>query len=274
MIDLYAYDDFRKLLSDLYEARRQERPETTARLFAAETGFSNPGFYNDVVRGVRRLSREAMQKIISVYGWNSKQAEFFRLLVEYGQEKDPALREEIRGRLRARQSRSRFARLSPEKSRYYENIAYPLVRSSVDAGHFRLENELVAFWKGKLSPTQVRHALKDLLDWGIVRRSASGFFEVADKFVEPAPTMGLQVRRLNREWIREGEKALDTRTPEKRHISTMLLTVGPETHQKILERIQAFREELFTLAEKDPKPDRVIQLSLLYFPQGGLEDVL
>lgn len=274
MIDIYAYDDFRKLLADLYEERRVSHPETTARGFAALAGFSNPGFYNDVVRGARKLSREAVAKVVDVFGFNAKQTEFFRLLVEYGQEKDTTLREEIRERIQARRSRSKFSRMQPDKARYYEDVAYPLVRSAIDAGRFSREDEVVAFLKGKLPATQVRLCLRELREWGLVRSDSKGFFEVAEKFVEPAPTLGQQVRRLNREWIRQGEKALDNLSPDKRHISTMLLTVGDYTHQKIVERIRAFRAELFALAQEDAHPDRVVQLSLLYFPHCGPEDAL
>lgn len=274
MIDLYAYDDFRKLLADLYEERRLAFPETTARSFAAEAGFSNPGFLNDVVRGARKLSREAQSKVIAVFNFSAKQAEFFRLLVEFGQEKDPSLREQIHEKLQMRRTRSRFARLQPDKARYYEDVAYALVRSAVDAGKFSTEDQVVAFLKRKLPATKVRQCLKELLDWQLVRRGAGGFWEVADKFVEPAPTLGLQVRRLNREWLREAASALDSVSPEKRHISTMLLSVGPDTHRQITEKIKAFRAELFAMAEADPTPDRVVQLSLAYFPHCGNEDAL
>jgi uncharacterized protein (TIGR02147 family) len=273
MVDIYAYDDFRKLLADLYEERKRLHPGTSARSFAAEAGFSNPGFLNDVVRGVRKLSREAQAKVAVVFGFQAKQAEFFRLLVEYGQEKDAALREQVRGKLQARRARSSFARMQPDKARYYEDVAYPLVRSAVDAGRFS-EDALVAFLKGKVPATQVRLCLRELLQWGLVRRDAQGLFAVAEKFVEPAPTLGLQVRRLNREWLRQGEKALDALPAEKRHISTMLLTVGPATHQKIQERIQMFRAELFALAQADEHPDRVVQMSLAYFPHCGPEEAL
>jgi len=272
MVDIYAYDDFRKLLADLYVQFKELHPATSARSFAALAGFSNPGFFNDVVRGARKLSREAQAKLIAVFSFNAKQAEFFRLLVEYGQEKDPALRERVRDRLQARRSRSSFARLQPDKVRYYEDVAFPLVRSAVDAGAFCDEDSLVAFLKGKLPATQVRQSLRLLLDWGLVRFDAKRVLVVADKFVEPAPTLGLQVRRLNRAWLREAEKALDEVDPSRRHISTMLLTVGAETHRKILERIQTFRADLFALAEADSAPDRVVQLSVCYFPHCGAED--
>ena len=272
MINLYAYDDYRKLLADLYQQYCEDHPGTSARRFAAAAGFSNPGFYNDVVRGVRKLSREATAKLIAVFGWNAKQAEFFRLLVEWGQEKDPSIREQVYAKLQSRRSRSLFARMQPDKARYYQDISYPLVRSAVDAGRFSQEDELVRLFKGKMSATLVRQALRDLLDWGLVVRDAHGVFQVVDKFVEPAPTMGLQVRRLNAEWLKQGELALDSIPPEKRHISTMLLTVGPETHRKILDRIAAFRTELFELAQSDSSVDRVVQMSMAYFTHCGSED--
>lgn len=271
MPDIYAYDNFRSLLADLYGQYCAEHARTTARSFAAAAGFSNPGFYNDVVRGVRKLSRDAVGKIVNVYQFNAKQAEFFRLLVDYGQEKDPALREQAYSRLQARRSRSRFARLQPDKARYYEDISYSLVRSAVDAGHSVNEEGLVAFLKGKLPAQQVRACLRELVEWGLVLRAANGVLSVADKFVEPAPTLGLQVRRLNRQWLKQAEAALDTVEPAQRHISTLLLSVSSATQQKILERIAAFRTELFDLAQADGSPDQVVQFSVAFFSHCGPE---
>ena len=48
-VDIYAYDDFRLFLKDRYEAWKREDPEGSARGFARKAGFTNPGFFNDVI---------------------------------------------------------------------------------------------------------------------------------------------------------------------------------------------------------------------------------
>ena len=82
-MNIYEYDDFRLYLQHCYEQRCKEDPSYTCRKFAAEASFTNPGFLNDVIKGRRKLSREAVGKMIRVFGLSEIEADFFRLLVAY-----------------------------------------------------------------------------------------------------------------------------------------------------------------------------------------------
>ena len=86
-MDIYPYEDFRKYLQDAFAEKRKQEGRLTARLFAAAAGFSNPGFFNDVVKGTRTLSESATEKMIAAFGLKPNEAEYFKLLVEYGQSK-------------------------------------------------------------------------------------------------------------------------------------------------------------------------------------------
>ena len=63
-INIYAYDDFRLYLDDRYEALKKSDPDCSARNFARAAGFSNPGFFNDVIKGRRHAFKRRTQETV------------------------------------------------------------------------------------------------------------------------------------------------------------------------------------------------------------------
>jgi len=269
-LHIYAYDDFRLYLRDRYNFLKQEHPSYTARSFACKAGFSNPGFYNDVIKGRRKLSPEARKKITSVFGLSGNEVEYFNLLVDYGQAKKENLRQEIYNRIVFRRNRSAFARLNPALSRYYQDYRYPLVYNAVMACDFRGNFEkLSVFIYPSVSSAQLQTIIEDLLKWGLVIISDNNRYLVTQRFIEPPATLREHVRQLNREWIMQAAEALMKLPAEKRHMSTMLLSITPKTCKKVAEKVEKFREEIWKMVEEDTEaPSMIMQLNLQYFPRS------
>jgi uncharacterized protein (TIGR02147 family) len=269
--DIYQFEDYRDYLQLLFSIKQKECGKYSQRDFARDAGISNPGYFNDVLQKRRKLSVDACEKYILVFKMSANDAEYFRLLVEFDQEKDSTKREELYRRLLFRRSRSTFVRLNPAKSRYYEDYRYPLIRAAIEVLNFKGDyNQLGHFMSPPLQPAKVQAMVKDLLDWGIIKKTSSGRFVVSDRFVEPAPGMTEQIRNLNRNWIKQSAEAIDRFLPEQRHISTILLTVSESTAQTIQKKIEQFRQEVFELIQNDDNPERIMQLSLQYFPKSGV----
>ncbi len=269
-INIYAYDDFRLYLNDRYGALRQSDPDCSARNFARSAGFSNPGFFNDVIKGRRTLSKEARRKLSSVFGLADYEAEFFDVLVEYGQAKKDSARQELYKKILARRNRSAFAKLNPALSRYYQDFRYPLIYNALMSCDFRGDfDRLSDFVYPTIPAAEIKKLLDDLLEWGLVIRQESGRYTVTQRFVEPPATLMEQVKQLNREWILHSAEALMKLPPEKRHMSTMLLSTTPSVCKKIAEKIEQFRQEVWNIVRDDKDdPSCVMQLNLQYFPRS------
>ena len=269
-IDIYQYDDYRLYLKDSYELKFSEDPSYSYRKFAKEAGFTNPGFLNDVIKGKRKLSAEAREKMVKVFSLSTVEAEFFRLLVEYSQIRKPDIKQQIYSRIVFRRNRSLFARLNPALSRYYQDYRYPLIRSAIMASDFRGDyDELGRFVLPPLPASVVKKYVRDLCDWGMVVQDSEGKYRVTDQFVEPPATLRDLVKQINREWIIQSLEPLMKLPVEKRHISTMLLSVSGETKGKIQDKIEEFREEIWRLVRDDAgDPDRIMQLNIQYFPKS------
>jgi uncharacterized protein (TIGR02147 family) len=288
-MDIYLYEDFRKFLEEAFEEKRKSAGEArpaaskegkgnkaskyTHRRLAADAGFSNPGYFNDVIKGRRALSKTAQEKLIAVYNLKASEADYFRLLVSYGQSKSAETRQELYRQMIFRRNRSSFVRLNPVNSKYYQDYHYPLVRSAIQVLDFRGEyEELARFIRPAVPLATLKKCVRDLCEWGLLIQNPQGRYLPAFKNQEPAPSMGDLIKRLNREWVMQAADALFTFPKEERYIYSALLTVGAKTFQEIQLRIEKFREEIIGLAKGEEKPDRVMQFNIQHFPRSHVKE--
>lgn len=272
-MDIYQYEDFRKFLNDSFEEKKEAEGKYTHRQLAAEAGFTNPGYFNDVVKGRRTLSDKATAKLAAAFGLKTNEAEYFKLLVDYGQSKKPAERQELYEQMLFRRNRSSFVRLNPVNSKYYQDYHYALIRSAIQVSDFRGDYEALArFLRPSIPVAAIKKCVRELCEWGLLTQGPDGRYRPTYKNQEPAPSMGDLVKRLNREWVVQAADALFTFPKEERHISSGLLTISAETYQEIMRRIEKFREEIFALAKKEENPDRVMQFNIQYFPRTSVKE--
>jgi len=268
-LDIYEHDDFRKVLDQLWVERQARNRRYSTRAFARDAGFTNPGFLGDVIKGRRKLSGSAMEKMVAGFSLKPKEADYFRLLVRFGQTRSLSEREECYRQILFRRNRSAFTRLNPVHSRYYQDHRYPLLRAALQCMPYKGDPALLGgFLDPPIPPHVVQRMVQDLVDWGLVKTGREAVHEVVDTFVEPPPHLGELVRQLNRTWIEQAGESISRFPVDRRHVSTILLTVSEETQNKVKERIDAFREDIFHLLRQDESPDRVMQLSLQFFPRS------
>ena len=273
--DIYQYDDFRAFLKDCFEAKvaaglQETGKRYSQRQFARDAGFANPGYYNDVLKGFKPLSANAAEKMAGVFGLKPHETEFFKLLAEYGQARDPAKKEALYRRILSRRNRSKFTRLNPALSKYYQDVRYALVRGAVEVLDFRGDYEaLAAFLEPAVPVASVKVLVRDLCEWGLVEQGADGRYRTTRSIVEPSPSLAGMSRALNAEWLNMARESLHRIPKEERHVSTMLVNISDALHEEILERIERFRDELFKRVEEDAgSAKRIQQLPVAYVPRS------
>ncbi len=271
--DIYAYDDFRHFLKDCYDARCEATPKYSFRKFASDAKISNPGYLNDVIKGRRTLSKTTLPKMIDVFELKPKEAEYFTILVKYGQSKKEEERDSYYQQILFRRARSSFTRLNPQLVRYYQDYRYPLVRAAIEATQFKGDYDALSkYIHPPIATSQVKKLVRDLCEWNLVSQDNKGHYHVTDKFIEPPETLLHLVRQLNREWIKHSYEAVNRVDPANRHISTILLSISRDTRETIKNKLEAFRQEIFDLISKDEHPETLMQLSLQFFPKSRNED--
>lgn len=269
-MDIYSYEDYRAFLQDSFLERKEADPDFTHRKLAAAGGISNPGFFNEVVKGRRDVTEEATEKFCKAFGWKDNEAEYFKLLVAHNQSQDPEEKDELLRKMQFRRGRSAFARTNPGAIRYYQDSSYALVRAALRVLDFRGEWERLArFLNPPLAVPLVKRCVRDLCEWGLVKQGPDGRYAVTSNFLEPGPNMEEALKRLHREWIQQAAVTLEAFPKADRHISSALITVSEKGYRDLMKRVEAFRHEILEVVKRESRnPERVVQLNIQLFPKN------
>lgn len=271
-MDIYQYDDFRLFLKERYHQKMLEVPKYSYRKFAKEAGFANPGYLNDVIKGFKPLSENAAEKMGKAFQLKAHEIEFLKLIAAFGQARTQERKTVLYKQILVRRNRSRFTRLNPAMSKYYQDFRYLLVRGAIEVLDFHGDYDALAtFLDPPVPVAMVKKLVRDLCEWGLVEQGPDGRYQTTSSVVEPAPNLVGMSRQLNGEWLSQAREALHRLPKEKRHVSTMILNISETLSKEINDMVDRFREEVFKKVEADRNPQRVMQLSLAYVPKSRMK---
>lgn len=269
-MDIYSFDNYRKLIAELMHEKKKTSPSFSYRKFACEAQLKNPGYLHDVICGKRRISKRVTEEAIRIFSLNSTQAEFFKTLIRHDHAKNFQEKQKAYAELQKKRHYSHFFHLHKAQLRYYEQPIYALIIGSLESLECQPGNEeqIRSFLRQKFPLSEIREATKDLLEWKLIQITDQNLLKPTEAFLAPPPGLDLPVRLMNQKWLEDAVRALDEIQPEDRNISTTFLSVSDLTRELIERKVELFRKEIFALVEKDKNADTLLQLSIALFPRG------
>lgn len=271
---IYQYIDYRAFLKDRFRWLQTGNPAFSQRQLARTAGFANPGFFNEVINGRRKLSAIAIDRMGLGLALEMNETEFLRVLVAFTEAKNIAERETAHQRLEQRRNRHFFRRLNQSQSKYYLDFNYPLVRAAIEACDFRGDYRVLGdFLRPPMQAESVKRYVRDLCEWGLVAQNREGSYQVTHSYLEPPEEMRDALVRLQQAWISQTVLHLSHVPPDERHVSSALLTVSESTYNNILKQIEKFREDVLRMVKEDKNMDRVVLFNIQVLPRGGRKKV-
>src|SRR4051812_41726944 len=85
---IYQYLDYRAFIKDRFNWMQSRDPSFSQRKLARVAGFANPGFFNEVIKGRRKLSSAAIERMGEGLSLDANEVEFLRVLVALTDAKD------------------------------------------------------------------------------------------------------------------------------------------------------------------------------------------
>lgn len=270
MQSVYLFEDYRILLLQRFHWMQSQDPSFSQRKLARVAGFANPGFFNEVIRGRRKLSPRAIERMARGLALDSNEAEFLRHLVASIDGKTPGAREGARKRMADRRERFYFQRLRESQLKYYQDFNYPLVRACIEACDFRGDyRKLGDFLRPPMPADSLKGYVRDLCDMGLVAQDREGRYYVTHAYLEPPEGMKDALQLLHQAWMTQTMQLFPTVPPEERHVSSALMTVSEATYKTVLQHIERARMEILRMVREDKGVDRVMLLSIQALPRGG-----
>jgi uncharacterized protein (TIGR02147 family) len=266
MKPVMEYQNYRVYIRDYY-AERKVRSGFTWRDFAKAAGYSSPVFLKLVCDGKSNLSEVGVERVASAMGLVGVDLQYFRLLVEFNQEKDSAKKKVIFKKMREVAKEGSMEIVGEDQFDYYESWLNPVVREMApqmgDATPAQIADK-IAFGT---QTAEVKKALSLLQKVGLLKTGERGFEQAAKSITTGnLEIASLSVREMHRQMGELAVRALDEIPVKERDISGLTLGVSENAFFRISQEIADFRRRISSIVMEDSGENRVYRLNVQLFP--------
>jgi len=265
--DLFAYNDFRKFLSDWLEWKQSEEASFTKAECSRRLGLPNSRSYlPDLLRG-KRLSEVFRERFVRLLELGDDEARFFRTLVRFNQAERPEEREAAYDELAALNRTPRHA-LGRDQMDYYRTWRNAVVRALSGVERLASPEAIARESLVPLTLPQVKQALRLLKKLGLTESDTQGVDRPSSKVLQADPSLGRELlRQLQLQHLELSREAFLQETSADRVFWSNTLSFSAEAQDAVIRALRRFQSEVRAIAHKDAAPaDRAWQLNVQLFP--------
>jgi len=273
MVTFSDIADYRDFLKDFYERRKAEMPFYSYRMMGDKLGLDSSYLYR-VLQKKQHLPAHSLQSAKEILALSGRQAEYFDLLYTAAVTKDKAKREELVAKALSLRDVDLHS-LQAAELKLLENWWIPAVRAYLELNGGVVNIKQIAHdICPPISEAQVQEAIDTLLEVGFVKKMASGRLALTDAHLTAGgPEKKAAVRKFQKQVLSLASDSLDNVPVEERNISTLTLSVDQAAFDDLGDMLKEFRRLIQKRVDSAKNPDRVMQLSLAFYPvarKGGI----
>jgi uncharacterized protein (TIGR02147 family) len=263
---VFEYLDYRAYLKDAYEERKTETPFYSYRLMAESFGLYPSNVFR-ILHGEAHLPARCQTRAIEVLGLTGRSAEYFQLLIAYARERSVRERSKILEKAMALRDVSRRP-VEERELEYFARWWTPVLRSALDlTGGRAVPSELGSLLQPPVDEKSAKKALDLLIELGLVKKASSGRLLPSEAHLTASGEAKAQAVRAYQSQILDLAKdSLERFVPADRDVSTLTLSMDERTFREVRELIRECRRQIQKRVEESRDPDRVMQLSMAFFP--------
>ena len=258
--------DYRDFLKAFYECRKKEMPFYSYRMTGEKLGLDSSYLFR-VLQKKHHLPAHALRTAKEMLGLSGRSAEYFDLLYAAAVSKDSSQKAELMAKALALGDVERHS-LQVAELKLLENWWIPAVRAYLELNGGVVNTKQIARdMCPPITEEQAQEAIEILKEVGLVKKLASGKLALTETHLTVGgPEKAQAVRNFQKQALRLASDALENIPAEKRNISTLTLSVDQEGFEDIGDMVKEFRRLVQKRVDSIQNPDRVMQLSMAFYP--------
>lgn len=266
---LFDYDDFRKFMQDYFEEQKKMRSVFSHRFFAAKAGFSSSSYCLNVIRGRFNLTPKSIEKISKAMDFEPLQKEYFEALVQYNQAQQVDERDQAWKQILQIRKQIEFTHITTREQAYFSKWYYPVIRElAADTqwhGDYRV---LARSLTPQITTEEARDAVKNLLEWGLLRELDDGRYVQTSQMLDAAEIPPIALRQIRREYIQHAIGAVESMPKDERFAAFTTLAMSESSYNYAVEVLEEARKKIIARASNDTNVERVYEMMLVAFPMS------
>lgn len=266
MSSVFEHLDYRVFLEDWYKREKAARKGISYRSIASKVGYSSPGFFTQILQGKTNISLETADGFADLVGLKGRARDYFLALVRWNQAKEPAARAKAHARLQKFRE-FRIRNLESDQQSFLGSWHHAAIREVLGIRPFTGDFDgLAASLDPPISAEEARRSLDLLVALGLATRTSKGIVR-RDSAISSAGAFPEEVtNRFFGELHGLGKRAMERFPRSQRSMSWVTLSISDKVREEIVEEIRGFRRRLLEIAQKDEKPTRIHQLTIMLHP--------
>lgn len=275
MEPVWSHTDYRKWMRAWLEAERTRRPSVVSSRWMAIRLVIDPSLMSKILAGERHLSQSRVDPLCDLAGLCGEEAEYLRLLVQYGKAK---------GHREAQvcfQRMTQLRKLCPvplegTQSAYWERWENVALRELMSTGTVTDDAESIGRkMRPPMGARRVKQALATLEELGLASKDPNGVWRRTEPFLRDGPGVDASVlRHFHRQNLLMAAEAVESIPRELRDLSCLTFSLPPDGYERVVELLRDFRTKvLATISGMEYSPDRVYQLGFHLVPRVLPEEI-
>lgn len=267
MKPVIEYNNFREFLRDSYQERKF-RTGFTWRDFAKAAGYSSPVFLKLVCDGKANLSEVGIERVAAALGLSGIDLQYFRLLVNFDQEKDSVAKREVYKELRKLAKDNSLTLVGEDQYDYYDSWLNPVLREIAPKMKGATPAKLANLCVFDADTKKVKKSLETLQDTGLLEKDENGNYIQVSKSLTTGhlDVASMAIREMHRQMGELAVEALDKVPFKERDISGMTMGISATAYDRIQKELADFRRRIAAIVMEDEGAERVYRMNLQLFP--------
>lgn len=273
MTSLYDVTDYRELLRSFYEGRKEQMPLYSYRMMGAKLGLDSSQLFR-ILQKDQHLPSRCVPLAKDLLGLVGRSGDYFEILIAAARTRTPQKRKELFDKALALRDVQRRD-LTQNELRFLSQWWIPATRAFLEVTEGKADPAFIAkHLVPQITIEQATEALTVLKELGLVKKIASGRLVLAENHLTVSgPEKSQAVRLFQKQAMQLGANSLDEIAADLRDVSTLTMAVDVDCFNELKEMMREFRRQLQKRVEESNNPDRVMQLTMSFYPvalQKGL----
>jgi uncharacterized protein (TIGR02147 family) len=256
-------------MQDYFEEQKKMRSVFSHRFFAAKAGFSSSSYCLNVIRGRFNLTPKSIEKISKAMDFEPLQKEYFEALVQYNQAQQVDERDQAWKQILQIRKQIEFTHITTREQAYFSKWYYPVIRElAADTqwhGDYRV---LARSLTPQITTEEARDAVKNLLEWGLLRKLDDGRYVQTSQMLDAAEIPPIALRQIRREYIQHAIGAVESMPKDERFAAFTTLAMSESSYNYAVEVLEEARKKIIARASNDTNVERVYEMMLVAFPMS------
>ncbi len=261
--------DYVEYLNEWFVLKKSNNPSFSFQVFAESAGYKAKSHLAQVLSGKKQLSRKSIQRVATALALNSKEFEYFNLLVFFKTSKTAEEKSLYWSKIQKFVFTGVKTKALFKKFKFLEEWYIAPIREIIAVVDFENDYKyLGSLVIPKISAKEAKFSVDLLLELQMVIKEEGRYHQTdSSLFIQPE-LRTLAARNFQKSVIKLGYDALDAIQKENRNIQTITFGSNSQLNGELNLLVEKFIDDVYLTVNKHTVIEEVRQLNIQLFPMS------